>query len=365
MRAPLRTFEPLLTGVDPDERPRTSRGPQKLEILREENEEDKQREAEQEVNGGEEGGTSRPSTSSNQTVRNSKFLEGSMNERSFGIASSWFQDGPVNDDKPLPPPPPTKHVAFSCTPVRELRDEPLTELPTTKRKERSGLRKSISHFNFQTLSEKMKIFGGSGNEAATDKAERNDFDKSFLDTDMLNERKRKAHEAYAAQFGFKKQKVFSQQEGAAPSPNVGGYQHHGRNVEQVSNSFRSSGRPAGTTFPSSAPGRKKSRRDLERENAELRARLAQQQDHPPSATVEKFVRGEVVMVSPGKRRGKLGEDVPPVPQIPGRGVLKVLENSKSNRSVSCIEENGDALSLDETKQTVGGRQHWEWPEDVF
>lgn len=368
-RVPLRTFEPLQSLVDAEERPKTSRGPQKLEILREENEEDSHREIEGEEEGNEvqDNETLGPSTVTDQTGRNSKFIEGSMNDRSFGIASSWFQDGPIDGDKPLPPTPATKHVTFSCTPVGESLDEPPIHLTTTKRKDRRGLRKSISHFNFQTFSEKIKIFGGACNEVSFESAERKKSQTSDSRIEILTERKRKANAAYAAQFGFKKPKVVAQPDGAAPSPNVGGNHGRGRKVEQASHSFRTSKPSATSPFPNPGPPRKKSRRDLERENAELRAQLAQQDHHQPQpiATQEQFVGANVVMLSPGKRRGTMDEDVPPVPQLAGRGVLEVLVNSKNDLKAPCLELESESLGPDESKHAPDARQPWEWPEDVF
>jgi hypothetical protein len=390
-RAPLRAFEPLHTIVDTNERPKTSRGPVKLEILEEENEERK-KEAEQDEAKENDEETAGLSTSTSHTGRPSKFIEGSMNERSFSIASSWFQEGLSDSDKPLPPTPPTKHVTFSCAPVRESLEEQeqVTELPTThKRKERKGLRRSISNFNFHSLSEKMKIFSGQSYEvAAAEAAEKKKAQKLDSGVEILNERKRKADEAYAAQFGFKKQKFTISSTScvpgpAAPSPNVGST-HHAQSQHNTHTSFRAL-RPSPSIASMRSPGlrKKKSRRELENENAELRARLVAQQDqqllhHPAGAggSSENFVRGKVVMVSPGVGRGKLGEDVPPVPALPtgmdglgmGRGVLRLLENGtgsgngKGEGKVAGFGEDGKVRKQTEAQM---GRKSFEWPEDVF
>ena len=71
------------------------------------------------------------------------------------------------------------------------------------------------------------------------------------------------------------------------------------------------------------------------------------------------------MVSPGKKRGKLGEDVPPVPQLPARGILKVMEDSKKNSKASFAERKSETLNGDGKKNGHIARQHWEWPDDVF
>jgi hypothetical protein len=392
-RVLLRSFEPLQTITDVDERPKTARGQPKLEILEEAQEDDNGGEAKEDAENDDDDKTPTASTSSNMPGRSSKFMEGSMTERSSGVASSWFQDGLSDSDKPLPPTPPSKHVTFSITPVHDsLEDERVTELPTTKKKERKGLRRSISNFNFQALSEKMKIFS---HETTLDATEKKKPQKPDTGIDLLNDRKRKADEAYAVQFGFKKQKFSTSSTGAAaPSPNVGHTSHHST-TDQTSHPLRTS-RPTFST-PNSLR-HKKSRRELEKENAELRARLAQQDDHahhfhvsqaPAPATAtrsahESFMRGKAAMLSPGKKRGISGEDVPPVPRLPGRGALRVLENGK-RRSVDGGgmqiqvqrkgEWGGGRGSLDErrefqgkiasTRAMTGTGPQWEWPEDVF
>jgi hypothetical protein len=339
-----------------------------MEVSQDVIEEDKEEEVEEEKNKDDDEATPRPSISTNHNARMSKFLEGSMNERSFGIASSWFQESPFEGDKPLPPTPESKHVRFSCTPVREALDEPAIEqeATTAKKRERKGLRRSMSNFNFQAISEKIKTFTGSSHDIAAEAGEKKKLHKPDPSTDLLNERKRKAEEAYVAQFGTKKQKFTKPATTTAPSPNVGNTQPQSRNLDHTPRTLRSSRRSIATSLPSPGLRKKKSRRELERENADLRARLAQQ-DHNPSAQAENFVRGRVVMVSPGKQRGKLGEDVPPVPQLPGRGVLKVLENSKRNSKVLVLERKSEELKVDERRDVhvKGGRKSFEWPEDVF
>jgi hypothetical protein len=347
-----------------DERPKTSRGTPLLEIS--EGDEQGTEKEEEQNDDDDDDEPPRLSTSTNQTGRMSKFIEGSMNERSFGIASSWFQDDPADDDKPLPLTPPTKHVTFSCTPVRESLDEGKTDQdgPTTRKKERRGLRKSISNFNFQSLSEKMKIFGGSSSDVSAETGDKKSTHQHGAGTDLMNERKRKADAAYAAQFGFKKQKFSNSATATAPTPDLNGHREHAAAASQEAGTIRSSRRSVAAPFRSPGLRRKKSRRELEQENAELRARLAQQ-DHHPSGPDGKVVHGKVVLSSPGKRPGKLGNDMPPMSQIPGRGVLKVLENGKRNSTTSADERRGETLCADNRKQVRNGRQQWEWPEDVF
>jgi hypothetical protein len=362
-RAPLRTFEPLRTIIDTDERPKTSRGPQDEPKPENGLEDVAEEEAEQEIEDDGEA-TPRASTSTNQAGRPSRFIEGSMNERSYGIASSWYQDGSADPEKPLPPTPAGKHVTFSCTPVREcLDDQGLRQAqPTavTKKKERRGLRRSMSNFNFQAISEKMKIFGSSTHDVS-ETTERKKGPKPGAEVDILNDRKRKADEAYAAQFGFKKQRFAAPSNSTAPAPTIGG---HTRTAHQEAHHSRGTRLPAAASFIHHQLPRKKSRRELEKENAELRARLAQHGPIPAS-TQENFVRGQAVMVSPGKGRGKLKEDVPPVPQIPGRGALKVLEDGKRNSRTSFEQRIGQELGKEKRAEGTMAGEHWKWPDDVF
>ena len=388
-RAPLQTLAPLNTTSDVYERPKTSRGPRKLEMLEEENEEDTtEGETEEEDKDGRDednNGVPRLSISTQPINRTSKFIEGSMNERSFGIASSWFREALSDSDKPLPPTPAVKHVTFSCTPVRESLDdtqELVPELPTTtKRKERRGLRRSISNFNFQALSEKMKLFSGSGHEAAP--VEQVQKKRPVQKSDatghsILNERKRKADEAYAAQFGSKRQRFSAPP--STTSMNGQCLQGQIRNMDQTSD-FRTSTTTSNSTLNASSDLRKKkSRRELERENAELRARLDAQQN----------------LRDIQQQRHIAEVDVPPVPKILGRGVLKVLENMKPNSDLreagslgekrkTAIRSSGDGEGSNDdggpkvapsllamsyvrspnANTSAKARKSFEWPEDVF
>ncbi|ERF76647.1 hypothetical protein EPUS_04467 [Endocarpon pusillum Z07020] len=389
-RAPRQIFAPLNTTSDVNERPKTSRGPRKLEMLEEENEEDTtegETEDEHKHDVDEDNNdVPRLSTSTKPTSRTSKFIEGSMNERSSGIASSWFREALSESDKPLPPTPAVKHVTFSCTPVREALDEtrePVSELPTTtKRKERRGLRRSISNFNFQALSGKMKLFSSSGHEVAP--AEQGEKKRpaqksDATDLNTLNERKRKADEAYAAQFGSKRQRFSGPP--SSISTNAQSLQGQIRNIDQTSDV-----RTSTTTFNATSNAnpdlrKKKSRRELERENAELRARLDAQQNFRD--------------IQPQRHITEV--DIPPVPKVLGRGVLTVLENMQPNsdwreagslggkRNWSAVRSNGDGEGLNDdagpkvapsllamgyarspdANTAAKGRKSFEWPEDVF
>jgi hypothetical protein len=342
----------------------------------------------------------RLSTSTNQAARTSKFFEGSMNERSFGIASSWFHEVQSDSDKPLPPTPATKHVTFSCTPVRESPEdkaEHAPDLPTSnKRKSRRGLRKSISNFSFQTLSEKIRIFAThepppmSPTEKEKDKEEEKGKPKSaskphLKGADILSERKRKADEAYALQFGFKKARPTG-----APPPSSSTAAPAPLHASSTSISFSTSS-SSSTSTTSSHPHpnlrKKKSRRELERENAELRARLDAQLNAQSVATtaagaarpagmstttastemgggVDKGSRGTGKGNHEDKGKARGG-------QQQGGDVLRVMENGTATtagkgdgKAVGGKVGNGIGVGSG-VENNAGLRKSFEWPEDCF
>lgn len=378
VRAPLRAFEPLHTITDVDERPRTSRGRSKVGLEEERLEDISAKGIEEGEENNDSPKPSLPSISTEQVGRASRFTEGSMNDRSCGTASSWYHDAFTDEIKPLPPTPAVKHVTFNCTTAAGLQDQPLIDLTATKKKERRGLRTSISNFNFQALSEKMKIFATANNDTAAEAAENDKGKMADTGVDVLKERKRKADEAYAAQFGFKKQKFSAAPSGPAPSPNVGRQPEYSHNENQNHRTLRGSRRfGAASSFTNPGLSKKKSRRELEQDNALLRARIALHGHYSPPSPPnprEQPARHNAANLSPKKnfpkRRGKQGEDVPPVPQLPSRGILKVLEEGKRNsRTPSGLvvndrkEEGGEKVTNHHSSHIA--QQHWEWPEDVF
>jgi hypothetical protein len=80
------------------------------------------------------------------------------------------------------------------------------------------------------------------------------------------------------------------------------------------------------------------------------------------------------MLSPGKKQGSKGEDIPPVPKLPDQGVLVELQNrarllrpememdKENQRSFETIEESAET---DGNEDGVNRQEQWEWPEDVF
>ena len=395
-QASLRRFEPLQTGTNNDERPKTSRGPQLSPSWQAPTAGDR---GENELVGQED------NEDSSKGSRRSKFLEGSMNDRSVGIASSWphnticasedssaddaaassngtgtdsdatprasqqsRQFGSLGEDerKPFPPIPATTKGSTLLYGDEQHRGED-SERPAGIEmkmvKQRKGLRKSISLWNFHAIAD--KIFGGAGSDTASEvsiesKRETRGSKRNnaavvgtVANVDILNERKRKADVAYAQQFGMKKQKSntgISLSYAPAPPSTIGRTTkkttsdtptitprllRRKRDSQQISETASQSGPPILRAIRKSP-----SKRELEKENQQLRAMLRESQSksvshsasrsslHLPSMVQQNFVNGHAAMVSPGKRRR--GEDIPPVPKVPDAfRPLSKLPNSES------------------------------------
>ena len=361
--------------------------------------------------------------------RRSKFLEGSMNDRSVGVASSWYHDntsgsdgfdeshaspaGDIDTDsdatprasKPLPPTPTpgtTKKSIFRFGVGRHSEESARTveEVPKIP-KERKSLRKSISVWNLHALGE--KIFGGSTNDAAseisvdtiTDKRGRVQKDKktsTAADVDIVNERKRKAEEAYAQQFGTKKHKSnLGQSTPVAVPRNKTTVDEKRPRTPILLRRRRDQRTPSDHKRAAEALDSQKrpSRRDLEKENRELRTRLRESQSMTFSRPValsstelapkgqESLIRGPMVMLSPGKKQGRRGEDIPPVPKLPEQGILAEMQNrsgrlrpetsiEKENPvTFETIEEGEEGVEMGRSEREVSMPGQWEWPEDVF
>ena len=420
----LRQFEPLQPEADLD-RPKTSRGlpaqsPERTEPsngTRYQGAETKKQEN---------------SDARLTSTRPSKFLEGSMNDRSVGVASSWYHDntsgsesldesasssaGDIDTDsdattratKPLPPTPApttTKKSIFRFGGGRNSEDSAhrVEEGPKVA-KEHKGLRKSISVWNLHALGE--KIFGGSTNDAASEtsvdtittkrgKAQKDRKTSSTPNLDILNERKRKAEEAYAQQFGFKKQKSNIGESVASTPSHV---PNHKTTLDDkrpktpiILRRKREQRTPADYKRPAETLDSQKrpSRKDLEKENRELRSILkgSQSMTFSRSASLssidlvakgqEDFIRGPVVILSPGRKQGRGGEDIPPVPKLPEQKVLAELQNrsgrmrpeaatKKENPAIfETIEECEEGGEMERSEREISVPGHWEWPEDVF
>jgi hypothetical protein len=418
-----RQFEALQTEADL-ERPKTSRGPPPQSPERTQhpaNAREQEAEMKQQSYGD---ARSRPN-------RPSKFLEGSMNDRSVGVASSWYHDNTSGSEgfdestaslvhdtdtdsdatprasKPLPrtpAPPTTKKSIFRFGGGRSSEESArsVEEVPKNT-KERKGLRKSISIWNFQALGD--KIFGGSTHDAASETSIDTITDKrgvqedrkigNVADIDILNERKRKAEEAYAQQFGLKKQKSnLGQSVASTPAAVLTNETVIEDKRPKTPTLFRRKRdqRTAGDQRRAAEAldaHKRLSRRDLEKENQQLRTMLRESQSMTSSRSAslnsldlqpkgqENFIRGPIVMLSPGKKQGRMGEDIPPVPKLPDQGVLAEMQNrnvllrarlgteKEKQGSFETIEEGEEGVESGKSDGVLSIPAQWEWPEDVF
>jgi hypothetical protein len=375
-------------------------------------------------------------TATKQATRRSKFVEGSLTERSAAVASSWYDHDSIsefsidsdtipraskdtresgsfesNDSKPLPITPATvkrKKLFKLKSSVKSSEDGQEQQVMPKKR----GLRKSLSTWNFHNLGDKMKIFGGSTNDLTpkTIKPEKDKYTSSKTPAkDDLDERKRKAEEEYAQQFGLKKQKSnngianFSHPSQASIATKTSSLKRRtpSASFRTPSSSYRNRVSPFFASDSSSDLDncKRPSREELEKENQQLRKML---RDRPstqldaqrssvhlplhqefageniPRLSQDNFAQGHKMRLSPGKKMGQRGEDVPPMPRL-SREVFGSLENGRNTKSN--VERKGMLprpvsmiLEEEESKdETVGSaklqmspvREQWEWPEDVF
>ncbi|ETN44629.1 uncharacterized protein HMPREF1541_10299 [Cyphellophora europaea CBS 101466] len=401
--------------------------------------------------------------------RKSKFLEGSMNEKSVGLSSTWLDHGAglstdsttadVDDDDNESTPRAGRVSVDSLNSTDVADFTPLTITPATikqrlsrfasnfkssesedvtresevkpKRLQKKGLRKSISFWNFGNIGGKVKFFGATASDSSDShghSSKSSDGEK----LDVLGERKRKAEKIYAEQFGTKKQKgndglSVEQGEPAHSLPprtlkkrSVSAQRSPAarRRREVSSSTVTSLQEYANVRGPASLDLRKRpSRRELEKENQQLRALLREQQAqsrghlqlsasrsslHLPLEESDVETVESAITSTPSndgrqkktqKQRGRSG--IPPVPPLPSRAVLESL----GNKVLDAQEAPGTGTSASTFRQDagttkrvtrsaklgmtadVGGenintvatstgtvkprREEWEWPEDVF
>lgn len=360
----LRQFAPLSNSPDFNDRPRTSRG--------------------DDPGFGSFAPHNDPSLLPDLKSQPSRFAEGSMNNRSAGVASTWLQNGLTSSeddtDRDLTP----KHSPQrSSIDIHEFKPDPVTpgtlkqrlarfgsafkphhNLPPTKPasgsapeepKKRRGLRKSLSMWSLSTIGGKVKT----ADDPATKK------DSSALpDLEVLDERKRRAEEMYAQQFSSKRRKSPS----GLPEP-VSDQEYLDIPTIPLSTKNRApSSRPARHYSPSSPSlastdhehsesqndidlRKRPSRRELEKENQQLRALLREQASRPrdlpkppnselraidsaPAETCSSSATtprdNSASKKTPKKKTSNTGsKDAPPVPPVPERVALKPLTNARN------------------------------------
>jgi hypothetical protein len=362
-------------------------------------------------------------------VRPSKFMEGSMNTRSVGVSSTWDEHGDRlsldlgsedSDATPKAARPSVDSIsssdlsdfrpqgttsatirqrlskfASSLKPVAEAEKTDLTDHKTPKRR---GLRKSISTWSMH------KLFGASGSDAdSSDSAK-------VQQLDTLNERKRKAEEAYEQQFGTKKQKANNGATVHDPHATIRGPQRTLKkklSTSQTSTIIPATKRRRGPATSTAMPAdpaevseedgdmdhrKRPSRRELEKENHQLRALLREQQAQARAnlqvaASRSSFHLPLEANSQPGKQgkapatrkstRSHMMADIPPVPPLPGRGALTNLTNTNTNvysppadtgtmkRIRGMTSPSRSQQEDTENNVPAQARNSWNWPDDVF
>lgn len=389
--APLMQFGPSSTSSEIHDRPKTSRGSRQsvdsmLGVFPE---------------------NSSRNTASARAMHKSKFNEGSMNERSTAVSSTWddygnrlseSSEGRSTDDTDSDATPRASsrisRDSNSSFDVSEFRPRPTTpstiknrlsklgsQLKSTseilekaeneqKKDKRKGLRKSLSNWNFHTLGEKMRFFGNSTHDLGDSQPKK----PESAETSLLNDRKRKAEEAYAQQFGTKKQKsndgipvddkhtttptlprTLKKRSTSAQRTITPATVHRRREVSLTTTTH--SVDPAEILCDEDIDRRKRAtRRELEKENQQLRAMLREQQQQRSASMVRSASKSSFHLPLQGQdaslarkapsntarmapRQATAGVaarnhqkqyhtrsegGVPPVPELPSRAVLANL-----------------------------------------
>ncbi|EXJ93833.1 hypothetical protein A1O1_02226 [Capronia coronata CBS 617.96] len=331
--------------------------------------------------------------------RNSRFAEGSMNERSAGVSSAWGKQGSItsvsgtesdNDSTPRASPQRSsvdleEFKPAAVTPAtlkqrlyklgtafkpHEHSTKQIEEEAQPAKKKKKGLRKSISMWNIHGIGGKMKTFGGSSNDLTPNAAIQDHT------ADILNDRKRRAEEAYVQQFGPKKRKSNAAQN--MPLDDLALEKKTPSATESRPISRRESKTPTRTrrvnrSSTVEAPvdfdvlsshsdidhHKRPSRRELEKENQQLRALLRQQHQEPVSDSTHSQPKPTstqsrqppesecVSETTPGKAlanqapKKSQGRNLPPVPQIPERVALQNLSNARNQSQVKAKSANSN------------------------
>ena len=376
----LRPFAPSAPSIDVNERPKTSRGSK--------------------VNFGQ-GQT--PTEDQDLQSRNSRFAEGSMTARSAGISSTWPDDGSIStisgedsDGGSTPRASPQHSTADlddlkagAVTPgtfkqrlarigsaFKSAHHSSKPEADTQDAKKRKGLRKSMSLWNLHNISGKSKTGGAQSILDLSSVAA--DPQKATADHDLevLNDRKRRAELAYTEQFGAKKRKS---NVGVA-EPTAGPRQDQPSRPRDDRTSTRRSMRPSVSTRRLSHSSstvaltdmevcdaqrdidshKRPSRRELEKENQQLRAMLRQQETQSlktPRPAIAKARSSSATRTvapsdsSPPKQETKTPpktkttksktQDIPPVPSVPDRIALQPLSNARNQSRSTSVSNNAN------------------------
>lgn len=406
---PLVPFGPSARSDGPIQRPKTSRGraPSK----------------------------SAPPEDAKTPLRPSKFVEGSMNGRSVGVSSTWQDHGErlsfeaSEDDSDATPKASRPSIdSLNSTDMAEF--QPQATTPATikqrlskfasnfksndesekgkqteqKQPKRKGLRKSISRWSLHNLGDKVKFFGASTSDVSSKAPEE--------PLDPLTERKRKAEEIYEQSYSTKKQRA---NDGHAIEDANRTIRGTSRTVKKRSVSAQRTITPATRRRRDAQPPavvplmdpadveeeedidhlKRPSRRELEKENQQLRALLREQKAQSQAnlhlaasrsshhLPLQDGTGNQQTQSGRARRvtRSQLPPGIPPVPALPDRVVLANLDNKNVEASVSpkrmTVRDTGTIKRIgaigganlsggsDENSIPNDSREEWQWPDDVF
>ncbi|KAI1622035.1 hypothetical protein EDD37DRAFT_636882 [Exophiala viscosa] len=368
----LKQFGPLPDTVDSDGRPKTrhgsdpSRSSLTLDNLNDNGEEE-------------------------QRKKNSRFAEGSMNNRSTGVSSTWHEHGSIlsgtesdNESTPRPSPqrssididefkPPTvtpgtlKQRLFKIgTAFKPHEKATKADAAPPNEKKKRGLRKSISMWNIGHKGDKVKTRGPSTDDQTLKAPMPTETAVHDPNVEVLNERKRRAEEAYAVQFGTKRRKstggqvVLPDLAATAPAPtDIPPLPVH-RSLSKTPTGARRVRRPSAVYINTDSEvsdshsdidhQKRPSLRELEKENQQLRAMLKQQQNQSQprpsdalvtrtvstSASAHQLANSEKTQDATSRKTSgtrnfskPVVKDVPPLPLVPDRVALRTLSNTRN------------------------------------
>ncbi len=329
-------------------------------------------------------------------MRNSRFAEGSMNARCTGISSTWLKHGSIsslsevqsdNESTPRASPqrssinleeakPPVVTPATFKQRLLKIGSAFKTGDKTSKpeaeanEKKRKGLRKSMSLWNLHGVGEKKKTHDASTSDLPPEVPKPHQIHPSSIqevDLALMNDRKRRAEEVYAQQYSTKRRKSAGGEQVATINRSTSGKPpivtnaKPGSTNEGIISTSRKHMQRSSSIVINADSGmsdghgdidhhKRPSRRELEKENQQLRAMLNQQQGHnrrtstgagivrsaSPSTSLKQAKESEPT--SDNSPSGSTNhdespqapsKDVPPVPPIPERVALRDLSKGRN------------------------------------
>ncbi|RMZ78916.1 hypothetical protein DV737_g3674, partial [Chaetothyriales sp. CBS 132003] len=373
------------------------------------------------------------------SMHKAKFHEGSMSNRSAAVSSTWEQFGArlsessdtpaghrdtdsrlwptrmsrdtrrsldLSDLQPAPITPSTIQKTFTKLGSHFKSATEDSALPANEQKQskRRGLRKSLSSWNLH-LGEKVHFFGGSTHDLANHRSAATPVKKEAVaETDVLDDRKRKAQTTDSEEFGSKKQKGNDGQP-TSPDDTVGAASPApSRSIRRLPSAAQGTSTTPSTTrrrhvSPSRASyqshdaaemvsggdvdrRKRPTRRELEEENQQLRAMLRERDEKQCVNLISSDSRSVVPQLPQDQRAMPMpqaptstpaaprpaaapvptrkqhtqrpGQDVPPVPPLPSRTVLATLAVGKNALSRnSAIGSKSATVDVATAKRAAG------------